>query len=62
MIIKRGGNAVFVRKAFVIGGFAIACTELIGVQSSSVQGALFWAIVSLSGLGSRPPIIWRCAA
>lgn len=51
LIIKRGGNAVFVRKAFVIGGFAIACTELIGVQSSSVQGALFWAIVSLSGLG-----------
>jgi len=51
LIIKRGGDAVYVRKAFVIGGFAIACTELIGVQSSSVQGALFWAIVSLSGLG-----------
>jgi MFS transporter, ACS family, D-galactonate transporter len=51
LIIKRGGDAVFVRKSFVIGGFAIACTELIGVQSSSVQGALFWAIVSLSGLG-----------
>jgi MFS transporter, ACS family, D-galactonate transporter len=51
MIIKRGGNAVFVRKAFVIAGFAIACTEIIGVQSSSVQGALFWAVVSLSGLG-----------
>jgi ACS family D-galactonate transporter-like MFS transporter len=51
MIIRRGGNAVFVRKAFVIAGFAIACTELIGVQSSSVQGALFWAVVSLSGLG-----------
>ena len=51
LIIKRGGDAVFVRKAFVIGGFAIACTELIGVQSSTVQGALFWAIVSLSGLG-----------
>jgi len=50
-IIKRGGNAVFVRKAFVIAGFAIACTELIGVRSSSVQGALFWAVVSLSGLG-----------
>jgi ACS family D-galactonate transporter-like MFS transporter len=51
MIIKRGGNPVFVRKAFVICGFAIACTELIGVRSSSVQVALFWAIVSLSGLG-----------
>ena len=51
MIIKRGGNAVFVRKAFVIAGFAIASTEIIGVLSSSVGGALFWAIVSLSGLG-----------
>lgn len=51
VLIKRGGNAVVVRKAFVIGGFAIACTELIGVRSSSVQGALFWAVVSLSGLG-----------
>ena len=51
LIIKRGGNAVFVRKAFIIGGFAIACTELIGVRSTSVDGALFWAVVSLSGLG-----------
>jgi MFS transporter, ACS family, D-galactonate transporter len=51
IIIKRGGNPVFVRKAFIIAGFAIACTELIGVRSSSVQGALFWAIVSLSGIG-----------
>jgi ACS family D-galactonate transporter-like MFS transporter len=51
VIIKRGGNAVFVRKAFIISGFAIACTELIGVTSSSVEGALFWAVVSLSGLG-----------
>jgi MFS transporter, ACS family, D-galactonate transporter len=51
ILIKRGGNAVFVRKVFVVAGFAIACTEMIGVQSSSVNGALFWAIVSLSGLG-----------
>jgi len=51
LIIKRGGNAVFVRKAFIIAGFAIACTELIGVRSSSVAGALFWAVISLSGIG-----------
>jgi ACS family D-galactonate transporter-like MFS transporter len=51
LIIKRGGDPVFVRKAFIVAGFAIACTELIGVRSSSVQGALFWAIVSLSGIG-----------
>jgi ACS family D-galactonate transporter-like MFS transporter len=50
-LIKRGGNAVTVRKAFVVAGFAIACTEVIGVHSATVDGALFWAIVSLSGLG-----------
>ena len=51
LIIKRGANAVFVRKAFVLAGFAIASTEIIGVTSTSVEGALFWAVVSLSGLG-----------
>ena len=51
LLIKRGGNAVFVRKVFVVAGFAIACTEVIGVQSTTVDGALFWAVVSLSGLG-----------
>jgi MFS transporter, ACS family, D-galactonate transporter len=51
LIIKRGASPVFVRKAFVIAGFGIACTELIGVRSATVQGALFWAVVSLSGLG-----------
>jgi MFS family permease len=51
LLIKRGGNPVFVRKVFVVAGFAIACTEVIGVRSASVDGALFWAIVSLSGLG-----------
>ena len=51
VLIKRGGNPVTVRKKFVIAGFAIACTELIGAHSTSVHAALFWAIVSLSGLG-----------
>jgi len=51
LMIKRGGNPVAVRKAFVIAGFALACTELLGARTSSVQVALFWAVVSLSGLG-----------
>jgi ACS family D-galactonate transporter-like MFS transporter len=51
LIIKRGGDAVFVRKAFIIAGFAIATTELLGVRASSVDVALFWAVVSLSGIG-----------
>jgi MFS transporter, ACS family, D-galactonate transporter len=51
ILIKRGANAVITRKAFIIAGFAIACTELIGVKAETVDGALFWAVVSLSGLG-----------
>ncbi len=51
ILIKRGGNSVAVRKAFVVGGFILAATEMFGARASSVQMALFWAVVSLSGLG-----------
>jgi ACS family D-galactonate transporter-like MFS transporter len=51
LMIKRGMDAVKVRKAFVVGGFAIACTQLLGATASSLNVALFWAVVSLSGLG-----------
>jgi ACS family D-galactonate transporter-like MFS transporter len=51
LLIKRGFDAVFVRKAFVVGGFALASTEILGVQAATVQEALFWSVASLSGLG-----------
>lgn len=51
MMIKRGGDAVLVRKGFVIAGFVLASTEIFGGYTSSVQMALFWNIVSLSALG-----------
>ena len=51
IMIKRGGDAVIVRKGFVIAGFAVACTELFGAQTDSLDWALFWNVVSLSGLG-----------
>ena len=38
-------------KKWIIAGFAVASTELIGAQTSSVNAALFWAVISLSGLG-----------
>ena len=50
-LIVRGWNAVAVRKGFVIAGFSLASTELIGAQTSSVDVALFFAVFSLSGLG-----------
>jgi sugar phosphate permease len=51
MLIRRGGDPVFVRKAFILTGFGIACTELLGARATSIEMALFWAVVSLSGLG-----------
>jgi MFS family permease len=50
-MIARGGNAVTVRKTFVIVAFCIACTELLAVRTSSASMALFWSVISLSGLG-----------
>jgi len=57
-MIHRGGNPVTVRKWFTLAGFAIACTELIGAQSSSVTLALVFAVISLSGLGLATANYW----
>lgn len=51
VIIGRYGRPVFVRKTFVLAGFAVASTIVLGAQAESVQVALFWNVVSLSGLG-----------
>jgi ACS family D-galactonate transporter-like MFS transporter len=50
-IIQRHGRAVLVRKVFVVAGFAVASTVLLGARAQTVEEALFWNIVSLSGLG-----------
>ena len=51
LLIDRGGNAVFVRKAFVIAGFIGACTVLLGAYAPNLGMALFWNVFSLSFLG-----------
>jgi ACS family D-galactonate transporter-like MFS transporter len=50
-LIQRGGDPIRVRKVFVVAGFAIACTVLLGARAETVATALFWNVVSLSGLG-----------
>ncbi len=50
-LIARGGDPVFVRKAFVIAGFIGACTVLLGAYATSLSAALFWNVFSLSFLG-----------
>jgi len=58
LLIARGHNPVTVRKWFTIAGFAVACTELIGARASSLETALVFAVVSLSGLGLATANYW----
>jgi len=50
-LIRRGGDAVFIRKAFVITGFVGACTVALGAYATSLPMALFWNVFSLSFVG-----------
>lgn len=50
-IIRRGGRPVLVRKAFILAGFTIASTVPLGALADDLATALFWNVVSLSGLG-----------
>ncbi|RKP57593.1 MFS transporter [Pararobbsia silviterrae] len=50
-IIARGGNPIFVRKAFTIAGFIGGCTVVLGAYAPSLEMALFWNVLSLSLLG-----------
>jgi ACS family D-galactonate transporter-like MFS transporter len=49
--IARGHDAVSVRKAFIVAGFAGGTTVLLGANADAPETALFWNIVSLSLLG-----------
>jgi ACS family D-galactonate transporter-like MFS transporter len=57
-LIARGNDAVNVRRGFVIAGFAIASTEVIGALSDSLPVALFFAVFSLTGLGLATANYW----
>jgi ACS family D-galactonate transporter-like MFS transporter len=57
-MIHRGGDAIRIRKVFIVAGFVIASTEMIGAASSSESLALFFAIFSLSGLGLATGNYW----
>jgi MFS family permease len=57
-LIGRGLNPVTVRKWFTVAGFSIATTELIGARATSLETALVFAVVSLSGLGLATANYW----
>ncbi|CAN5266590.1 MFS transporter [soil metagenome] len=57
-LIARGIDAVLVRKAFTISGFLLATTVLIGALPVSLNVALFFSVLSLSGLGLATANYW----
>jgi ACS family D-galactonate transporter-like MFS transporter len=57
-MIGRGADAVTTRRWFVIAGFLIASTEVIGALSDSNEVAKIFAIVSLAGLGLATGNYW----
>jgi MFS family permease len=57
-LIRRGADAVTTRRWFVIAGFLVASTEVIGALSKSNDVAKLFAIVSLAGLGLATGNYW----
>jgi ACS family D-galactonate transporter-like MFS transporter len=56
--IGRGASPVTVRKSFTIAGFLMASTILIGARAHSLDVALFFSVLSLSGLGLATANYW----
>jgi MFS family permease len=57
-LIARGWDPVRTRKGFTIAGFLVASTEVIGAMSDSTDVALFFAVMSLAGLGLATANYW----
>jgi MFS family permease len=57
-LIARGWDPVRTRKGFTIAGFLVASTEIVGALSESTDVAVFFAIVSLTGLGLATANYW----
>ncbi|MGH7248254.1 MAG: MFS transporter, partial [Pseudomonadota bacterium] len=57
-MIARGGDAIRIRKAFTIAGFLVASSEVVGAMSNSTSVAVFFAVISLAGLGLATANYW----
>lgn len=56
--IARGSDALATRRGFTIAGLMIASTEIFGALSPSITGAVFFSILSMSGLGLATANYW----
>jgi ACS family D-galactonate transporter-like MFS transporter len=56
--IARGSRPLATRRAFTIAGLLIASTEVFGAFASTLNGALFFSILSMAGLGLATANYW----
>ena len=56
--IARGSRPLTTRRAFTIAGLLIASTEVFGAFASTLNGALFFSILSMAGLGLATANYW----
>ena len=56
--IARGSNPLATRRAFTIAGLLIASTEVFGAFANTLNGALFFSILSMAGLGLATANYW----
>jgi MFS transporter, ACS family, D-galactonate transporter len=57
-LIRRGSDPVTTRRWFIIAGFLVASTEVIGALTDSNEVAKIFAIVSMAGLGLATGNYW----
>ena len=57
-LVRRGYDALTVRKSFTIAGLSIAFSQTFAVWSGSPELMTFFAVFSLSGLGLTMPNYW----
>jgi ACS family D-galactonate transporter-like MFS transporter len=55
-------NVIRTRRLFIIAGFVMASTEMIGAAAPSNRVALSFAVLSLSGLGLATGNLWALTA
>ncbi len=56
--IARGADPVITRRGFIIAGLLIASTMVLGAFAESTNGAVFFSILSMAGLGLATANYW----
>jgi MFS family permease len=57
-MIARGCDAVVTRRGFIVAGLLLSSTIIFGAFAESANGAIFFSILSMAGLGLATANYW----